>query len=192
MMFNYSKDQKFGIVGERWVYEQLRRRGHNPRFIKDFFNSGCDLLIDDLPVEVKSARLTLRKYRGRLYPRWQWCIKPTSHQKSEWLLVALAHVGKQIVPYLVPGSLVAARPHLQLTSPPDRYRGWLAAFREEWDMVEYLAHKLYQNGPPYQKWKRGASLTPPDKVPANFSSQVFWQGKCTTNRTHDLIGGGRS
>lgn len=159
-----SPEQKFGLKGERWVVDQLKKRGYKPTLYPDFQNQACDLEVNGLCIEVKIARPTLRirtlQSGSKVhYTRWQWCIHPTSlHMQGEWALVLLADTIKKTVPFIIPGSQVGDRTHLQITSHPDRYNGWLAEYRNAWDVISYLSQQTYlDNGPTYEQWSRIAA-----------------------------------
>jgi len=149
-----SQDQIFGHAGERWAFDQLVDRGYHPRFDPDFYAPGRDIVVDGLPVEVKIARPTQQPVRGKFRKRWQWFIHPTTHQIGEYALILIAEdsTGKRHA-YIVPGSAVGTRTQIQLTSHPDKYRGWIAKFKNRWDTIEYLAREVYANqGPLFDEW----------------------------------------
>lgn len=156
-----SRDQQFGLEGEKWVMTQLKKRGYKPTLRSDFYVQACDLLVNGLCIEVKIAKPTLRLRKlksGNVvgYTRWQWFVHPTSQQLSnEWLLVLLAQTNKAIIPFILPGSQIGDRTHIQITSHPNNYKGWLAAYRNAWDMVAYLTQETYlDNGPTYEQWSK--------------------------------------
>lgn len=150
-----SATQQLGIFGENWVVDYLARKGYKPEVSPRFFEEGYDLKIKGMPVEVKIARKTYRKVNGKYFSRWQWYIHPTSHNQQDWLLILLAidNAG-HIWPYILPGNVLQGRTHIQLTSHPARYSGWLARFLNEWAWIDYLVHQVYRsNGPLYDQWE---------------------------------------
>jgi len=147
-------DQIYGYEGECWAFDQLVDHGYHPRFDPDFHAPGRDLIVNGLPVEIKIAHPTYRSDRGTLRKRWQWFIHPTTHAIGEYALILIADdsTGKRYA-YIVPGSAIGHRTHIQLTSHPDKYRGWIAKFRNRWDTIEYLAQEVYANqGPLFDQW----------------------------------------
>lgn len=155
-----SPEQIYGLSGERWVFNQLTRRGCNPVMPPDFFREACDLMIGALCVEVKIARQTLRQIRladgqRAFYPRWQWRIHPASQRlECDWVCVLVAEVGNAHEVYVVPGGVLTERSNIQLTSPPDRYRGWLNQYRNEWSVIDYLLQQAYVEKLSYEEWKK--------------------------------------
>lgn len=165
----FSPVQITGFQAEIWVHAQLKKHGYEPEF-SNWNAECCDLTVDGLPIEVKFAAKTQRLIRrkdGRKfpYPRWQWCIHPTaSNHSKEWVLILIAQDSAyRRYPFILPGSLVGHRQQVQLTSHPDRYRGWMAKYLNRWDLIGYLAGKVYQdNGPLFGQV--GAVYPPPTKV----------------------------
>lgn len=157
----FSQDQEQGWIGEIWAYQQLLKRGWPVHRMPDFQHQGYDMKIGDLPIEVKVARTTyrLRQRQGVQIrkPRWQWFIHNTSHalDHQDWLLILIAQDDQaNLFPYIMPGNLLDGRNHLQLTSHPDQYHGWLNDWRDEWGVIAFLTQKSYLNdGPTYHQWK---------------------------------------
>lgn len=153
-----SATQRFGLQAEEWVFQQLLEKGYTPIMPPNFLLAACDLIVNGLCVEVKTAKPTLRtrKLRDgttRLYRRWQWLIHP-SHQ-GEFLAVLIAETSEGKYPFLVPGSVIGERTHIQLTSHPEKYKGWLAQYLNRWEMVTYLSERIYQsNGPLFDEFLR--------------------------------------
>ncbi|MCB0208024.1 MAG: hypothetical protein KDJ52_01765 [Anaerolineae bacterium] len=159
-----SPEQETGLIGERWVIKELRRRGYKPEIDPDFFTKNCDLRVNGLPIEVKYARPTTRKQistsGNAIYlTRWQWSISATAAEmRGEWVCILLAQTAKKIVPYVVPGSQIGERSHIQITSHPDKYKGWLNRYRNAWDVIDYLSQSTYlDDGPTYEQWSRVAA-----------------------------------
>ncbi|MFQ5580282.1 MAG: hypothetical protein ACE5FZ_06690 [Nitrospiria bacterium] len=156
----FSKAQAVGLQGEQWVFKQLQNQGYSPWFVPHFHAKAQDIIVDGLPIEVKFANPTYRVKRNQAgldvyYPRWQWLIHPTSHeQNDEWCLILVAQdEEEERWPFILPGSQVNKRNHLQLTSHPTRYRGWMAQYLNRWEMIEYLSRRIYQaGGPLFQEW----------------------------------------
>lgn len=151
-----SKSQKFGLKVEQWVIEQLVQRGYSPSIPADFFKEGCDAHVNGLCIEIKAAKRTKRKYvlasgEVKYYWRWQWSVHKT--HRGEFALILVADTSKKRVVFIVPGSQVGDRTHLQITSHPEKYTGWLAQYRDKWSVIDYLAAEVYQgNGPLFEEW----------------------------------------
>lgn len=151
-----SRDQLVGLEAERWTFDKLVKLGYSPEMSPDFLQEACDMTVKGLCVEVKVARLTYRKIKlsktSKYYPRWQWHIHPT--HKGEFALILIADCPKSgRYVFVVPGSQVGSTQHLQLTSHPTKYAGWLAKYRDKWEVIDYLAKQVYHdNGPLFEEW----------------------------------------
>lgn len=155
-MYNLSKTQTTGLYGEQWAYEQLQRRGHPVKMVSDFKCQNCDLRIRDLPIEVKFAYPTMRRHHGKLKWRWQFFIHPTSQQmQQDWLLILIASDYNGFkYPYILPGHMLQGRNHVQITSHPAKFRGWLSYWLNRWSIVDYLLKKVYRHGGLlYHEWE---------------------------------------
>lgn len=150
----FSQQQLTGLNGERWVAEQLADRGYKVRVPGDFDHPGCDLFANALCLEVKFANPTQRKVDGRWHDRWQFHIHPATHaMQGDWaaVLVAEDRQGKKY-PFIIPHGAIGERRHLQITSHPVQYRGWMARFLYRWDVIDYLAGKHYRLWPVFEAW----------------------------------------
>lgn len=163
----FSRDQCFGQAGEDWALGQLQKRGYKPILMHDFQTKACDMKIGDLCIEVKIALLTYRARKTNFkglkvyYPRWQWYIHPTYKNLNEdWVLILIAQDNKLVrYPYILPGGMLQGRTHVQITSHPKKYSGWLADWRDEWGVIDFLRQKSYlDNGPTYHQWKAGQRI----------------------------------
>lgn len=151
--------QNYGLRIEKWVYDQLVSRGYSPIIPPNFSQEGCDMLIESLCIEVKAARKTKRKFilsDGTIAyrDRWQWFINST--HKTEYVLILVAETSPQKrYVFIVPGSQMGNRQHIQITSHPSKYSGWIAQYRDAWEVIPYLQKKVYlNNGPLYELWER--------------------------------------
>lgn len=155
----FSKEQQLGNISEKFILQELARRGYTVKLSPNFYDKNTDLVIGDLPIEVKFAHKTYR-YKTladgskKRYPRWQWNIHPTAGlMDGDWVLILVAKdaAGHQHI-YVVPGGLVGDRPHIQLTSHPDIYRGWLSEWKNRFDVIDYLAGEEYRAEPVFTRW----------------------------------------
>jgi len=144
-----SRACRVGAVGERMAFKELHRRGYNALMIEDFWTPNADLKINHLPVEVKIAYPTYRKPHpdGPWRPRWQFHISPTAaHMVGEWLLILIAvDSSGHSHWYIIPGSVVSGRQHLQITSHPDLYSGWMSYYRGKWEIIDPLCKQDYDH-----------------------------------------------
>ncbi|NJN97909.1 MAG: hypothetical protein HC875_29460 [Anaerolineales bacterium] len=164
MMF--SRDERQGMVGEWYVYQQLVKRGWSVKMMADFYHKNCDMKVGQLPIEVKYAKTTYRKKQRQglnIYvARWQWFVHSSAQEMNDrdWVLVLIAEDQKKIKhPYILPGNLLDGRNHLQITSHPNKYTGWLNDWKGEWQVIEFLMQQSYlDNGPTYHQWKQGQRI----------------------------------
>lgn len=155
---------KIGEMGEKLAFDALVERGYAPQPKPDFRHKGCDMTLNGLPVEVKFANLTasIQKYTKKdgtvvrvVRYRHQWNIHTTSlNMVGEWILILIAvDDNGEIFYFVLPGELVERRNQIQITSHPNKYRGWLAAWLEQWPVIDYLSDRAYSNrGPLYPEW----------------------------------------
>lgn len=157
-MYSFSQTQAIGHEGEKWAYNALVKHGYEPQWMACFEHAGCDMKVRDLPIEVKLANPTKRKRKRynrtgleivTWYDRWQWLVSATSHNQEDWILLLIVNdrAGDRY-PYIVPGGMVLNRRHIQITSHPTQYNGWLSPWLNNWQVIDYLADKVYQNGGP--------------------------------------------
>lgn len=146
-----SPNQITGFNAEAWTFNQLHRLNYEVSFPPDWKRFGYDLKVGSLPIEVKVANVTTRRNK---YRRWQWHIHPTTFQMAgDYALVLIAIYNGEFWPYIIPGSMVNDRTHIQLTSPPPVYAGWLAPFLNRWEIIDYLNNGVYRNGGPlFWQW----------------------------------------
>lgn len=160
----YSKEQSIGRQGEVWVYNKLKSLGYPVQEVTDFFDRNRDLMVGNLPVEVKLSNSHLRRMKrkkGFVYrARWQWTVSETAafYDGLEWVCVLLAKDDRdRIHPYVVPGSIINFRrcSNITLTSHPNKYQGWLAEWRDRWRVIPYLLQASYlHDGPLFQEWEK--------------------------------------
>lgn len=163
---NYlSPHQKYGLKIEQWVIQELERRGYSPKVPTDFNEKACDAYVNGLCIEIKAARRTkrtkvLKSGEVKVYYRYQWSLG--SVPRCEFALILVADTpGRKRICFIVPGSQVGERTHLQITSHPLKYSGWLAQYLEKWDVIDYLAGQVYQgNGPLFEQWEGSEERVP--------------------------------
>jgi hypothetical protein len=144
-----SSNQKMGFKAEKWVKAKLEKMGFDVEMHPDWQAKSCDLIVNgSLVIEVKESNERTRKYttkdgRTRFYPWFQ--INTTSIDTQDRVLVFVAKDKLGIRhAYVMPGAIAGERSSMCLSSHPDRYTGYLSAFRECWDIVGYMLNKAYQ------------------------------------------------
>ena len=153
-----SPNQKTGLKWEMYIARQLQARGYTVKMADKFTAKSIDMRANGLPIEVKFANQTIRRQPTaagiREYRRWQWHIANTRHlhKGHDWALVLIAAADGRLYHYVVPGELAVSRPHIQLTSDPAAYGGWLSDWFEQWELIHYLSQRLYTDGGTYQDW----------------------------------------
>ena len=141
------------------LFQQLEKRGYSVHQPTNFFEKACDAYVNGLCIEIKAARRTkrtrvLKSGKVKTYWRYQWSLGEIPRCEFALILVADTPQKKRFC-FIVPGSQVGDRTHLQLTSHPLKYSGWLAQYLEKWDVIDYLAGKVYLgNGPLFEQWER--------------------------------------
>jgi hypothetical protein len=140
-----SSTQRTGLAGEAYAAELLQERGYSVTVPADFNLPNTDLLINGLPVEVKLALPTLRRPQpGYTRIRWQFNLGNVPTDDRVYLIIAQDAAGERW-PYIVPSAVLINRPHIQLTSHPTQYRGFIAPFLHAWTVIDYLLTRQYQN-----------------------------------------------
>lgn len=167
MSHQLSNRQRIGFEGELWAYDQLVKRGLRPKMLANFYQENCDLRVGRIPIEVKTANPTWRKSpRGTWLPRWQFSISTTAAEMAnDWVLILIArdHNGCSY-PYILPGQSILDRRHIQITSHPTKFRGWLSYWLNRWSVIQYLDKKVYKTGPLFEKWN--LCISPPTQEAA--------------------------
>lgn len=154
-----STTQRYSLRIENWVVQELEKRGYNVHQPPNFFQKGCDAVVNGLCVQVMAAKRTKRKKvtrAGEIKESWryQWFLH--SVPQGEFILILVADTPqKKRFCFIVPGSQVGSRQHLQLTSHPLKYSGWLAEYLEKWSVIDYLSQEVYKgHGPMFPEWER--------------------------------------
>jgi len=129
--------QRIGLEAEQWLAELLTAQGHQVSLVSDFFAEIDLLLYADvpLPIEVKLARQTFRRVKGKRYARWQFNIGRLP-QNVESIVCLIADINGERFTYVVPSWYLWDRQQVQLTSHPVKYRGWLFEFLERWQTID--------------------------------------------------------
>ena len=145
-----TENQGKGFEGEVWVKEQLEEMGYEVQMHPDFNAKACDLIVNgSLVVEVKKSSENTRSYttadgKKRYYPWWQANVTKFDYEDRVVVFIAEEKNGLRH-PYIMPGAIPSQRTSIALSSHPDRYTGYLAAFRENWAIVGHMLKQAYKN-----------------------------------------------
>jgi len=145
----FSPHQAIGNIGENWVHDQLKKRGHDIQYVTDFFAAKADLRIGLLPIEVKYSRRTFRNHKhenGSIsrYQRWQWNVSGVNHDDLVLFLIAEDQAG-DIYPFIMPGTVMGDRVNFQIQRHPKQYQGLISGFLNKWETIDYMLRKLYKD-----------------------------------------------
>lgn len=144
-MYPLSEKQHVGYQGEIYAARELIKRGYSVRVPPDFNTPGVDLIINGvLPVEVKYAKQhwLKRSASRRLYPRWQWHVSQVDAQDRILILIAETKDGLRH-PFIMPGAIMLSRFQFEINSHPQRYKGILAPFLNNWYVIDHILWQRY-------------------------------------------------
>jgi hypothetical protein len=145
--YGLGANQRFGVMAEQWVYQELLKRGYEARLISDFF-ADSDILIEGVcHCEVKISRMTWRYVRRGLYrPCWQFDLsRLPRHRDSLVIIICQDGVG-QWFPFVCPSWDFFGRYRVNITSHPTKYRGYLAQELDTWgNVADVLARNQKYN-----------------------------------------------
>jgi len=135
-----SEAQRYGLRAELWSLQQLQARDYQAHLVSGFF-SNVDILIEPgLPVEVKISRPYLYKVKpGHYRQRWQFDLARSLPANQDWILLAIAEdEERELWPYVLLSGWLNGRSHLQLTSHPSKFSGWIAPHLNGWQNIDTL------------------------------------------------------
>jgi hypothetical protein len=119
-----SKQQQLGLFGEEWCLSNLFN-GFDC-YCPVNFNYGYDFLLEGvMPVEIKTSSEITKKRAGRIRTRYAFDIGDVFHPHGLTILLCL---NSDIFPFIVPNWFIAYRTHIEITSHPTVYQGWLKPF----------------------------------------------------------------
>lgn len=143
-----TENMEFSWIAERWVMEQLRKRGYGVRINPDYSARAWDLTLDGgMRVEVKSSNRRLvasyvtRQGVVRRYPRYKWNCRSIMGTTGEFPVVLIAHtLAGANRAFVVPASIIRGRGSLYptISNHPDKYGGWLAHYLDRWSVVAQI------------------------------------------------------
>ena len=124
--------EKTGRWGENWVVERLREQGIHARRSYRGEKGDVQAVMPEtgqiLRIEVKTAnRSKDKKWRFTL-----WLAGHTDHRKAD-LVILVALVEGEAVPFIVPVSELYNQRQAVITSHPKRYAGKLFSYRDAWN-----------------------------------------------------------
>lgn len=144
-----STAQKTGFEAEQWVKAELEKLGYEVQMHPDWAAKSCDLIVNGvLSVEVKKSNHRKRTYTTkagdvREYDWFSVDVSKVDMADRVVVFVAEDEAGERFY-YVIPGPVAGQRQSLALSSHPRKYSGFLSAFLENWDVVDYLLAKRYQ------------------------------------------------
>ena len=115
---------------ESAIIDRLRESG---RFVsRTADGEHYDLIVDGLRVEVKAASLSGGRYQANL------------RANDADVLVFVCHDGEQQHYFILPFDRVRGLTHIEIrNADPSAYRGWMAAWRDAWHLIDqYIARGL--------------------------------------------------
>ena len=125
--------QELGALGELWTMRQLQSAG-----LAVSLGGPADLLVEGLPVEVKTARP--KRYRGDGRRGYQFCLsKPghTDHRRAA-VVILLAWWCDQANPtaFIIPSGALGNRRKVTIPNrQPWLYDGRWARYRGQWEVI---------------------------------------------------------
>lgn len=141
-----SKTQRFGLRSEVVAARLLERYEHDV-YMPPNFNKSYDLLVDGiLPVHVVATVQRQRTNGRKYYSSWRFtCSRINFSEPSlvlalAWLVPSfLLSPSAVYVPFFIPSAEFGPRRFLSITSHPQSYAGWAAAYR--WNVSQVEAAK---------------------------------------------------
>lgn len=119
----------FAYMGEAWVRDVLLPW---PTYEPPNANSPYDLRYGPLLIEVKTAR----PYRCKHSYKTRWQFNVSKHLPPHGLTVLVCATSNGFQPFLVPNWFLTTKQHVQITSQPWKYSGWLARFLWRMDSID--------------------------------------------------------
>lgn len=144
-----TKEQKTGMAGELWAKMMLEKRGYSVHMPNDFFERQNDFIINGvLPCEVKTSSPVSRWKKAsngvyKVYPRWVWNVQAIEHDDRAVILIATTKSNGNFA-FICPSALFVNRASVEITNDPQKYRGYLSAYLNRWDVIDGLLFKRYQ------------------------------------------------
>jgi hypothetical protein len=139
MSTTMSARQRIGLRGEQWAAAQLSGLGYSVHSISDWC-ADSDLLLESiLPVEVKLSRPGKRWAHHNVW-RENWLFDVARLPQSVDSLVILIcedGIGERW-PYVLPSWELWGRSQVSITSHPNRYKGRLDRYLENWPVVDQV------------------------------------------------------
>jgi len=133
-------EQQFGGMMELHVLRRLEALGYDVELNEDF-NAAYDIRLyaangDIVPVEVKARRPVVQR-RKRRRPRDVWPFDLTgglTDGQDHLFVLVQVHGTGEVACYVAPSAYLtgAGRRSVCITSPAERFRGYLKPFLEDW------------------------------------------------------------
>src|SRR5512139_54403 len=117
--------KQFAHDAETAIIDRLRACGYF--VVRSQTNAHYDLIVDGLRVEVKSASLSGGRYQAAL------------RANDADVLLFVCHDGAQQHYFILPFDRVRGLTHIEIrNADPAAYRGWMAAWRDAWHLIDNL------------------------------------------------------
>lgn len=130
----FSTNQAMGYFWEKVALEKLQGLGYGQaRLVSNFF-AGVDILLGDLPIEVKAANCRPHWAGGIIRNRWQFDVS----RRPQWVdsIVILVAIAEAPYFFIVPSWILGTRHNVHITSHPLAYRGSFAPHLDNWGAIE--------------------------------------------------------
>jgi hypothetical protein len=131
--------QRFGLVSEKRVTNELMSRDFICTWPSDF-NARYDVMVNDcLPIHVKAARARRHKAGRRgtvVRNRWQFRVSNINLNRPA-IVIFVAWCPTRLYWYIVPTEdlLLKGVKSINITSHPEHFSGWLDQYRDRWDLI---------------------------------------------------------
>lgn len=128
-----SFSQRMGAIWEQWALERLHQQGYSQaRLVSNYF-ANVDIMLNNLPIEVKAAQGRRHWAGGVNRTRWQF---DTSRGPTCDHIKILVAVAERPYAFVVPSWAGTPRHNISITSHPMAYSGLWAKYLEAWSMIE--------------------------------------------------------
>lgn len=133
---NLSAPQRYGLKAEQWTARQLSEMGYHARLLS-LWTADFDILIDNLLCcEVKISRSYPCQTRPGCYrSTWRFDLSRLPGHLDMIVILICEDTNQVWWPYIVPSWYFFGRTSANITSHPQKYRGYLAGCLNNWANV---------------------------------------------------------
>jgi len=125
---------ELGAIGEVYVAHLLSTVG-----LQVQREGPADLVVNGLPIEVKTARLSF--YRNNRRRGYQFCLKrsgKTSIKAPLVILLCYWDITSDPVAFIIPADLIGQRQKIVIPGPPWSYSGKWSIWYQKWEILASL------------------------------------------------------